>query len=59
MEWSSLSLIIFFALCSTLLKISADTSAFFWQVIAQYFGEGNGTPLQDSCLENHMDGGAW
>ena len=21
--------------------------------------EGNGTPLQDSCLENSMDGGAW
>ena len=24
-----------------------------------YFGEGNGTPLQYSCLENPMDGGAW
>ena len=23
------------------------------------FGEGNGTPLQYSCLENSMDGGAW
>ena len=23
------------------------------------FGEGNGTPLQCSCLENPMDGGAW
>ena len=22
-------------------------------------GEGNGNPLQYSCLENHMDGGAW
>ena len=22
-------------------------------------GEGNGTPLQYSCLENAMDGGAW
>ena len=22
-------------------------------------GEGNGTPLQYSCLENHMDRGAW
>ena len=21
--------------------------------------EGNGTPLQYSCLENHMDGGTW
>ena len=23
------------------------------------FGEGNGTPLQYSCLENPMDRGAW
>ena len=23
------------------------------------YGEGNGTPLQSSCLENPMDGGAW
>ena len=23
------------------------------------FGEGNGTPLQDSSVENPMDGGAW
>ena len=22
-------------------------------------GEGNGTPLQHSCLENPVDGGAW
>ena len=27
------------------------------QLIAS--GEGNGTPLQYSCLENPMDGGAW
>ena len=24
-----------------------------------YVGEGNGTPLQYSCLENPMDRGAW
>ena len=24
-----------------------------------WFREGNGTPLQYSCLENPMDGGAW
>ena len=28
-------------------------------VLGSYFGEGNGTPLQYSCLENPMDGGAW
>ena len=26
---------------------------------AGYDGEGNGTPLQHSCLENPVDGGAW
>ena len=25
----------------------------------RWIGEGNGTPLQYSCLENPMDGGAW
>ena len=24
-----------------------------------FMGEGNGTPLQYSCLENPIDGGAW
>ena len=28
-------------------------------MIHGYFGEGNGTPLQYSCLKNPMDGGAW
>ena len=27
--------------------------------VAIIFGEGNGSPLQYSCLENPMDGGAW
>ena len=26
--------------------------------LAYWYGEGNGTPLQHSCLENAMDGGA-
>ena len=25
----------------------------------RFSGEGSGTPLQYSCLENPMDGGAW
>ena len=29
------------------------------RISALGFGEGNGTPLQYSCLENPMDGGAW
>ena len=28
-------------------------------VTKSWTGEGNGTPLQYSCLENPMDGGAW
>ena len=27
--------------------------------IATIIGEGNGNPLQYSCLENPVDGGAW
>ena len=30
----------------------------FWQGLASSLGEDNGTPLQYSCLENPMDGGA-
>ena len=34
--------------------------AFYYLLMAALgFGEGNGTPLQYSCLENPMDGGAW
>ena len=28
-------------------------------LLQEIFGEGNGKPLQYSCLENPMDGGAW
>ena len=31
----------------------------FYGRLASSIGEGNGTPLQYSCLENPMDGGAW
>ena len=31
----------------------------FWANPIWYTEEGNGTPLQYSCLENPMDGGAW
>ena len=34
-------------------------SFLFYEHLAQCLGEGNGTPLQHSCLENPMDGGAW
>ena len=28
-------------------------------LLGMHLGEGNGTPLQYSCLENPMDGGVW
>ena len=31
----------------------------FFHFSLSCIGEGNGTPLQCSCLENPMDGGAW
>ena len=30
-----------------------------YPVLYSEYREGNGTPLQYSCLENPMDGGAW
>ena len=30
-----------------------------WVQIQYWIGEGNGNPLQYSCLDNPMDGGAW
>ena len=30
-----------------------------WKRVDISIREGNGTPLQYSCLENPMDGGAW
>ena len=32
---------------------------YFLDDVAQLYGEGNGTPLQYSRLENPMDSGAW
>ena len=34
-------------------------SRLFIITLFKLYGEGNGTPLQYSCLENPMDGGAW
>ena len=34
-------------------------TAWFLLMLSEYYGEGDGNPLQYSCLENPMDGGAW
>ena len=38
---------------------TGDLWGSLWMVLIFFCGEGNGTPLQYSCLESPMDGGAW
>ena len=45
-------------MCSEVLCGHITVFFFFFNIIVDY-GEGNGTPLQYSCLDNPMDGGAW
>ena len=48
--------------CSTFSSAFDDVSVLdfgHFNVGSGIVGEGNGTPLQCSCLENPMDGGAW
>ena len=42
-------------------KVAACNSADLGSIpgLGRFSGEGNGNPLQYSCLENSMDGGAW
>ena len=40
-------------------EIDGETVSDFILGGSKITGEGNGTPLQYSCLENPMDGGAW
>ena len=42
-----------YVIYTNILRKSEHLHAFYMH------GEGNGNPLQDSCLENPMDGGAW
>ena len=39
--------------------VGKGMSQLFNMLLAWSYREGNGTPLQYSCLENPMDGGAW
>ena len=40
-------------------EISSLSHSLVFLYFFALIGEGNGTPLQYSCLENPMDGGAW
>ena len=39
--------------------IANNPVLYTWELLREYIGECNGTPLQYSCLENPMDGEAW
>ena len=43
---------------SLLLDVILESQKLY-KLIAEGIGEGNGNPLQCSCLENPRDGGAW
>ena len=43
----------------TVIQLYAPTRNAEEAEIEWFYGEGNGTPLQYSCLENPMDGGVW
>ena len=55
---SSLSFMTVFVL-TFLSVMNGAMQAFFCFQVYGISGEGNGTPLQYSCLENPMDRGAW
>ena len=46
-------------LCGNKKKSQKELRELKYRGLCQLHGEGNGTPLQYSCLENPMDGGAW
>ena len=48
-----------FCLLGLLQCLLAFFAVIIWEVLLVFNGEGNGNPLQYSCLENPMDGGAW
>ena len=46
--------------CSPWGRCESDTTErLYFHFSVSCIGEGNGTPLQCSCLENPRDGGAW
>ena len=57
-HWVALSVSVLYHDHSAL-KILILLGWWFKMSLWLFIGEGNGTPLQYSCLENPMDGGAW
>ena len=46
------------SILESVLFLARTNSSIYMKVNIAKFGEGNGTPLHYSCLENPMDGGA-
>ena len=44
---------------SKFIHVAANDKNCFYAWVVFHVGEGIGTPLQYSCLETPMDGGAW
>ena len=47
------------AWCAAAHEVAKSWTWLNWTELNLYLGEGNGTPLQYSCLENPTDRGAW
>ena len=54
-----IKILIFFFFVAAIFKKAPWVIGQIWGLLVCSVGEGNGTPLQYSCLENPMDGGAW
>ena len=57
-RWFSGSMILCHILFVNII-LERSFSVFIKMIHLRMFDEGNDTPLQYSCLENPMDGGAW
>ena len=57
-RWFSGSMILCHILFVNII-LERSFSVFIKMIHLRMFDEGNGTPLQYSCLENPQDGGAW
>ena len=40
-------------------SVGEGKGGMIWENTIETYGEGNGNPLQYSCLETPMNGGAW
>jgi len=58
-RWAPVNILIIYLYSSSVMYLFIFFPFIILHLLGIYFGEGNDTPLQYSCLENPMDGGAW